>query len=587
MERVKRICGNVYIQVFFIVCALAWTLGLRTSNVFALVVAIPIFWFLKRKMPEQNRLEKRIAGILAVLFSVLWVAGNYNGYGNEGVILIAQYAISVIGLSLLLNKVLCEIFHWMITMELSCETECRLKPFQVWIGVFVICLVCWLPYFLAYYPGVVTDDAEWQLAQAIGITEYSNHQPWLHTLLHKFFYNIGYSIFQDQNAGVATCVLMQMCTMAGTFGYVICQFYKEKMNRWFLLGCLIYFAIIPFNALYAVTLWKDVLIGAIVVLFSFSVWKMTLVGRKTGVGNYVLFFLTGFLLCVFRSNGFYAYLLCIPFFLIFLKGKRKMVLPICVLTVVLTLIYKGPVLSHYGVIEPDTIESLSIPAQHIARVIADGGELSEEQRALLEKAVDVDMIASAYDPALSDPIKTLVRQHGDQQYIAEHKGEFLLLWLELGLEHPSTYLKAQIDQTKGYWYPDVQYWVTTTMMKDNDWGMHRDQKLPDLIVQIMKLGETAYMKIPFLGLLWSIGFFTWAMLVMAGAAIFRKHSVLPFLPVLAILVSLFIATPVQAEFRYSYSMMTTMPLFIMIACSGLKMGGKTDEKNSSTDTVLQ
>ena len=152
------------------------------------------------------------------------------------------------------------------------------------------------------------------------------------------------------------------------------------------------------------------------------------------------------------------------------------------MTIALTLFYKGPVLKYYGVTPPDTIESLSIPAQHIARVIADDGTLSEKQEKLLSKAVDVSQIKKEYDPALSDPIKTLVRQTGNQEYIAEHKIDYFKLWIELGIEHPSTYLKAQIDQTKGYWYPDIQYWVTTTMMKENSWGMYRDSKMPGWIV---------------------------------------------------------------------------------------------------------
>lgn len=64
----------------------------------------------------------------------------------------------------------------------------------------------------------------------------------------------------------------------------------------------------------------------------------------------------------------------------------------------------------------------------------------------------------------------------------------------------------------------------------------------------------------------------------------QKKSIAPFFPVAAILLSLFIATPVQAEFRYSYAMMTTIPLFIMIACSEEK---RQDEENSSIDTMLQ
>ena len=459
----------------------------------------------------------------------------------------------------------------------------KISPFRLGICVFFICILCWLPYFLAYYPGIITDDAEWQLEQAIGLRSFSNHQPWIHTMFHRLFYKIGYYLFHTVNAGVAVCVVVQMGVMAAAFAYLITTFYREHMKRGFLYGCVIYFALIPFHALYAVTLWKDVAMGAVVLCFSVSVWRMT-GERKVGIGTSLIFLIMGLLLCILRSNGFYAYLLCVPFFLFFLKRNRRSILLFSVMTIALTLFYKGPVLKYYGVTPPDTIESLSIPAQHIARVIADDGTLSEKQEKLLSKAVDVSQIKKEYDPALSDPIKTLVRQTGNQEYIAEHKIDYFKLWIELGIEHPSTYLKAQIDQTKGYWYPDIQYWVTTTMMKENSWGMYRDSKMPGCVLNIMRFVETLYKQIPILGLLWSIGFYTWTMILLAGVTICRKKSIAPFFPVAAILLSLFIATPVQAEFRYSYAMMTTIPLFIMIACSEEK---RQDEENSSIDTMLQ
>lgn len=585
MRKIKTVAENIYMQLLIITAAVIWTLQLQTSNIFTVILLVGVYCFLQTKVYEQDRPERRIVSILSIGFSVLWVAGNYEAYQMNGVGKILQYIISVGGLYMLINRILGLLFHKLLAIELYEERKLKIRPWIFAAAVFGICILCWLPYFLAYYPGIITDDAEWQLAQAIGLRSYSNHQPWIHTMLHRLFYSLGFSLFHTPNAGVAACVIAQMCVMAGSYAYLLMTFYKEKLHKYFIFGCLLFFAVIPFNAVYAVTLWKDVLLGAVVLLFSLSIWKII---RKSeagkGAGDYVLFGITGVLLCILRSNGYYAYLLCIPFFILFFKRKRKIIIPICITTVMLTVFYKGPVLEYYEVEPPDRIESLSIPAQHIARVIVDGGELTREQYELLEKAVDVSQIKEVYFPTISDPIKTLVRETGDQEYIEKHKWDYFKLWLELGVRHPSTYLKAQIDQTKGYWYPDVQYWVTTTMLKENDWGMFRDSKLPDSVVKGMEFWENIYIDIPVLGLLWSIGFYTWMLFVLAGISIKKGKSILPFLPVLAILISLFIATPVQAEFRYSYAMITTMPLFIVIGCSNLQE--RKNEKNSSVDTML-
>ncbi|MBC5687544.1 hypothetical protein H8S37_01160 [Mediterraneibacter sp. NSJ-55] len=585
MRKIKTVTENIYMQLLIITAAVIWTLQLQTSNIFAVILLVGVYFFLQTKVYEHDRLERRIVSILSIGFSVLWVAGNYEAYQMNCVGKILQYIISVCGLYMLINKILGLLFHKLLAIELYEERKLKIRPWVFAAAVFGVCILCWIPYFLAYYPGIITDDAEWQLAQAIGLRSYSNHQPWIHTMLHRLFYFLGFSLFHTPNAGVAACVIAQMCVMAGSYAYLLMTFYKEKLHKYFIFGCLLFFAVIPFNAVYAVTLWKDVLLGAVVLLFSLSIWKII---RKSeagkGAGDYVLFGITGVLLCILRSNGYYAYLLCIPFFILFFKRKRKIIIPICITTVMLTVFYKGPVLEYYEVEPPDRIESLSVPAQHIARVIADGGELTREQYELLERAVDVSQIKEVYFPTISDPIKTLVRETGDQEYIEKHKWDYFKLWLELGVRHPSTYLKAQIDQTKGYWYPDVQYWVTTTMLKENDWGMFRDSKLPDSVVKGMEFWENIYIDIPVLGLLWSIGFYTWMLFVLAGVSIKKGKSILPFLPVLTILISLFIATPVQAEFRYSYAMITTMPLFVVIGCSNLQE--RKNEKNSSVDTML-
>ena len=97
--------------------------------------------------------------------------------------------------------------------------------------------------------------------------------------------------------------------------------------------------------------------------------------------------------------------------------------------------------------------------------------------------------------------------------------------------------------------------------------MYRDSKLPSGIVRIMEWGENAYMEIPIYGILWSIGFYFWIMLLMLAITIKKKKNILPFLPVLALWGSLMIATPVYAEFRYIYSLIIGIPLFIAISFS--------------------
>lgn len=101
-----------------------------------------------------------------------------------------------------------------------------------------------------------------------------------------------------------------------------------------------------------------------------------------------------------------------------------------------TLIVLGPVISAFHVIPVDTVEALSIPLQHIARIIVDEKPLTEEQIELIEKLAPVEEIKQAYRPTISDPVKNLIRRYDNQQAFSEYKWEYIKLWVSLAIQYP-------------------------------------------------------------------------------------------------------------------------------------------------------
>jgi hypothetical protein len=325
-------------------------------------------------------------------------------------------------------------------------------------------------------------------------------------------------------------------------------------------------------------MWKDIWFGGIVVVLSTTIWRLFrhFKNEKPGIPVFdsVMLFIFGTAMCLFRSNGLYAYILLAPFlFFIFIK---KSVLPAVLSVAVLPVafIIKGPVYNSIGVTPPDTIESLSIPAQHIARTITDGAVLTQEEYDLLSNIVDVERIPDEYDENISDPIKNLVRETDNQEYLTEHKAEFLKLWIDLGLEHPVSYLRAQIDQTYGYWYPDVQYWLYAEDFRGrgDGYSVKQESKIPDVFSEMLSVYMDSYYDTPYWGLLWSIGTATWVCVFMLGLCYIKRQKpyMIIYIPVLAVLATLMIATPVYAEFRYAYCMYTTVPLLCVVPFCGEK-----------------
>lgn len=50
--------------------------------------------------------------------------------------------------------------------------------------------------------------------------------------------------------------------------------------------------------------------------------------------------------------------------------------------------------------------------------------------ALLEQIVDVSAVSETYSPWISDPMKSLVRSKGNQQYIVDNKFAFIKLYIK-------------------------------------------------------------------------------------------------------------------------------------------------------------
>lgn len=107
----------------------------------------------------------------------------------------------------------------------------------------------------------------------------------------------------------------------------------------------------------------------------------------------------------------------------------------------------------------------------------------------------------------------------------------------------------------------------STEVKDNTFGMVRDSKLPSVFQAGLEKVEGFFYAMPVIAWFWGIGIYTWIAIAMFWISIFKKQKILVFFPVLAIVASLMIATPVFAEFRYAYAVVVTVPFFIAIGCS--------------------
>lgn len=433
---------------------------------------------------------------------------------------------------------------------------------------FLACMLGWLPYFLYEYPAIMTPDSINQLEQVLHMIPYSNHHPWAHTMVIKAFYSIGYSLTGSPNASVAFFTLFQMVFMAGCAAWLIATLQKLHIPQ--ILCCLIiaFYALIPYHGVFVVTIWKDVLFSGAFLLFSTALARICFFQDKK---SYAVYAISGLMVCLFRSNGWYAFLFSLPFLLFAFRHSLRTMLPLHLVILFAALFIKIPVMNAYHVAQPDFVESICIPLQQTARVLCEDKALTQEQWESVHKVIDTTYIKELYDPGFADNMKELVRA-GDPAYLTEHKGEYFMLWLSLGLKYPATYLQAYIGQTIGFWYPDVYYTVgDIDGIIANDTGVFSHPLIGGPFVVktkeiLQKLGDM----LPLYGLLFSMGAMFWA-LICCIAIVFAKKQysrLILFLPGLGLILTLLAATPVASEFRYAYSLAYTLPLYLILPFTG-------------------
>ncbi len=415
-----------------------------------------------------------------------------------------------------------------------------------------------------FYPGVINGDGLNSIQQILS-GDYSNHHPFYYTMTIRVFIESGMKWFHDLNAAIALYSMFQIIFMAACFSYIIVTLYQMKIPVKVILACWLWYVIMPFHMLYSFTMWKDIMFGGFVAIFVVSVFRIY---KKVGnsVRSDQVFLVIGSVgTCLFRSNGWFVYLLSLLFFVVLFgedPNRKKMKFLFLAVTI-LTFILKYPVLEYFNVSQPDTIEYLSVPAQQIARVVRDCDDIREEHRELLNNIVDVERIPETYVWNISDPIKYLVRERGNQGYLVEHKSEFLLLYIEMGMSHLDKYLEAWIDLTKGYWNGGYPYWIWLTEIEENNLGIQQTI-FSDNLNGIVQDYAGIYAESPVLRLFLCIGFHVWMIFVMAVICLIRKDkdSLFVMIPFIGIVISLLLFTPVSSEFRYAYAVFCCIPFLL-------------------------
>lgn len=559
------------------------------NSVIFILIFMASYYFLKRVVDNENKRKLIVSSIIGITFAIVEVICTSINIDYTLNHFDKWTIVNLLGYAILAWSIISTLYDILEKQKLENE-PIKIGKISILsdtkisflINVILI-LVAWIPYFLRYYPGLLTADSCAQMAQALGVAELSNHHPIFHTGLIALFVNLGKIIFGNVNAGVAVYIVFQMIMMAVMFATVL--HYASKKNVPILVRAIIllYYMFYPINGLFGVTMWKDVLFAGIVPIFIILCVELIFntdefVSKKR---NIVIYMLISILVFFMRNNGMYIVVLTMPFIAIVLRKYWKKVVPMFLGIIIIYLGLKSIIFSTLNVKNGSIAEMLSIPLQQIARVQKyHEDELDEYTKEEINSFFNCTNIGEKYNPILSDPVKAEL----NVSYFNENKGEFIKLWLQLLREYFKDYVESFISNSYGYYYPEASHWVANRTMEPNNMGLEQTPLIESkLVSKVDSLIERR--DIPLLSMCFSIGTAFWLIAICLGYKILKQEykNILIYLPICILWLTI-VASPVFCEYRYAYPLFTTLPLYI--ALNFIKRKEIENGKNSSTNTML-
>lgn len=574
-----------------LICAAYWSCFLLKSDAYytpylavAVVGCMCMVYNNVSKYTVEAKWKKVAVSTLAFVFAFCVAAANYKLFENIS----AVYSEVLYRFNTLfrLISMLLVLFGGIVLFGEILTSVCFLAEKHLFeeksvkrakISAGVVFLLSWLVIaaldllllFSVEYPGILTPDSTDQVHQLLHFKQYSNHHPFYHTQIIHIMISLGLRLFGNMSAATALYSVFSILVMSGCFAYTIYTIYQLKRSIKAAVLALLIYLLMPYQIKYSYTMWKDVFFGAAVLVFAVGAFRVfEKVGKHERI-NYAVMLCGAFGMTLLRSNGLIAFVATVIVFALLFRDRYKKTILAFAGIIVFAFVLKHPVLTALNVKQPDTVESLSIPIQQIARVITDGMELTSEQQELLSNVVKIEDVPDNYKSYISDPIKNLIRNFGNKEYINENKTEFIKLYVKLGLEHPREYIRGWIDQTKGYWNGGYSYWIWGQGVYDNLAGIEADvnSKAAEKVWQDYLRLFMAKTSNPLLLLFVSIGFNTWLVLISAFSALIRKDFSAFFVsvPTIMVIATLLIATPVYSEFRYAYAMFCCLPFIVYVS----------------------
>lgn len=588
--------GMAYSQIFAYFFSAGGSFD-YSNGVWPVIVSVGFTVFFRRFLSEDFSDTRSRVLPLAALLSVFLIVGKESTKLYEIYPLAPLIIIPVVMLTAVLYYLISALWRALGANEhalnrrgpLSRAVE-RLLCKRYWpLVVFLVILLCWLPSWLANYPGTFTEDTNIQVEEyAAG--QISNVFPVLHTIFVGFVVTGVRTATGSIQTGIAVCTVIQMLLLAGIFTYTVGFFVKRGFSPRAVLLVWGGFALSPVVHLFCKDLVRDTLFCGFMLLVGVMSAEL-LTDTKSFFkkpGKIALYVVAGFVAAAFRNAAIFALVAAFAAAcVIMLKNNARRDLPrVAALFAVIFLsffIWDGPICGSFALERPvnefvardKTSELLSVPIQQLVRVCPPyvGYTLSREDTDALLELFPADIVTgrTQYPADRAD----MPKYYFNYENFHADPMKYIGLWFRLGLRYPAEYLNAFFKLSCEAWYPssDLDVYADssgteTSYYKPGVSGGEAatESKIPWLYGLQYRLSTTTeFFRIPLSALLFAPAAMLYILLICLGYLRWRKKGAFAFMVSIAVIVHLGTFLCPVVALRYELLSFFTVPVALALA----------------------
>lgn len=319
--------------------------------------------------------------------------------------------------------------------------------FRGWGVLFLIIVLCWMPYVIALYPGVMWYDTSNQLLQWNHLPnlftdgQLTDHHPIADTAIFGLFVQFG-NLIGSGDLGIFLYTMIQTVVTASAMAYCLLYMRRIGASHRLCMAALAFVSLFPIFPMYSSPMVKDSLFLPIMVLF--GVQCVEIVRSRGEVLRRTSFWGTliglALALSLTKKTGMYiAILVCLLLVAVTRRGlRRRLIVVVAAVAAVMMIMLPKVVFPLADVAPGGKQEMLSIPFQQSARLLRYYGDaILKEQRDAIERVLGED-VAQRYAVTSADAVKGYVWDSEKDRYLLP----YAKAWLQGLAEHPLTYVEA-------------------------------------------------------------------------------------------------------------------------------------------------